>query len=417
MQTDRSRVLLSLRVLARNGVATHLKVLSRGLRERGWDVAIAVEEIADTPVDERFMTAHGIECFNVPFPDFVRSSKSPMQAIKAMIALNRVVRAYRPDVIHTLGLGITPFVYPIRLLYGVPLVSSCRNEPLPRVEAFAKQYAPLVRLLNPIFGDRVVAISKKMCNVIEDVWKVPPSRIRLVPNGVNDSYFRPPSAAEREEARQALDLPPDRPAVCLVGRLSWVKGQHIFVRAIAHLVKQGSPVIGLCAGEGPLKDKIRELAAELGVTDHVRLLGHTDARQVYWASDACVLPSEREAFANVMAEAMLCGTVPVRTPAAGADEQIQEGVTGFLIPFDDPEALADRIATLLDDETQRRAMSERARAVALEKFTASAMVERTIDVYNELIPEDASPTPPDSGPLPSREEAPGINRSRPAAAR
>lgn len=152
---------------------------------------------------------------------------------------------------------------------------------------------------------------------------MPSSRIRLIPHGVDDTYLRPPSQVERNKTRQSLGLTPDSPVVCLVGRLSWEKGHHTFVRAIVYLLEQGQPVIGLCAGKGPLKEKIEGLAADLGVTSYVHLLGHTDARQVYWASDVCVLPSQREGFSLVIPEAMLCGTVPVRTPAAGAEDQIE----------------------------------------------------------------------------------------------
>ncbi len=383
--TDRPRVLFSLTLLARNGVATHLKTLSRGLRERDWDVGIAAGAVTDdTPVSEDFMAEHGISYFRVPYPDFVRSSKSPRQALEAMAALHRVVRRFRPGVMHTLGLGITPFVYPMRLLHGVPLVSSCRNEPLPRVKALAQRYAPLLPLLNPVFGNRVIAISQELDQVLRELWKVPPRRIRLVPNGIDDARFRPPSPDERKRARASFGLSPEQPAVCLVGRLSWVKGHHVFVRALARLARRGRSVVGLCAGEGRLKEKIEAQAAELGVADRVRLLGHTDARRVYWASDVCALPSRREGFPNVIAEAMLCGTVPVRTPAGGVEDQVEDGVHGFIVPFDDPEALADRIETLLEDDARRRCMSERARCRALERFTASVMVKDTIAVYREV---------------------------------
>lgn len=97
-----------------------------------------------------------------------------------------------------------------------------------------------------------------------------------------------------------------------------------------------------------------------------------------------MLPSQREAFANAIAETMLCGTVPVRTPAAGAEDQIEHGVNGYIVPLDDPEALAQRIGELMSNPERRAKMAARSVEVAREKFTLDAMVNQTLSVYSEL---------------------------------
>jgi glycosyltransferase involved in cell wall biosynthesis len=111
---------------------------------------------------------------------------------------------------------------------------------------------------------------------------------------------------------------------------------------------------------------------------------------VLWASDVCVLPSRQEGFAVVIIEAMLCGVVPIRTPAAGAAEQIDDGTSGFIVPFEDSAALAERLYTLLSDPDCRSRMS----AATLEKgrtqFSEKVMVDRTIGVYNEVLQRPAA---------------------------
>jgi glycosyltransferase involved in cell wall biosynthesis len=83
---------------------------------------------------------------------------------------------------------------------------------------------------------------------------------------------------------------------------------------------------------------------------------------------------------------MLCGVVPIRTPAAGATEQIDDGVNGFITPFNDSKGLSDRLDALLNDTERRTTMSAATLEKAREKFSAKAMVDKTLAVYNEVIP-------------------------------
>jgi len=137
-------------------------------------------------------------------------------------------------------------------------------------------------------------------------------------------------------------------------------------------------------------DKMREYANGAGIAAQVQFLGHTHSRDVLWASDVCVLPSRQEGFALAIIEAMLCGVVPIRTPAAGAAEQIDDGTSGFIVPFEDSAALAERLYTLLSDPDCRSRMS----AATLEKgrtqFSAKVMVDRTIGVYKEVLQRPAA---------------------------
>lgn len=383
----RPSVLFSASRLSKNGITEHIKTLSEGLLDRGWRVGIATRQIADgAPIDADFLAHPSVILFEIPYPDFLRSWGSAKDVFTSLRDLHHAIRRFEPDIVHVHGFGLTPFVFPSRRFHDIPLISTCHNTPPAHTRALAQRLAPINPYLNTLFGDRVVAISQQMSETLQALWKLSPQRIRLIPNGVDDTYFRRPVPAERQDARNAFDLAPDDEVVCLVGRVSYMKGHDVLVRAVAALHARGRPVIALCAGTGPRQQQIGELAAELGVADAVRLLGYTDSRAVMWASDLFVLPSRREGCPLVIPEAMLTGLVPIRTPAAGVEEQVQDGANGYIVPFDDPAALADRIEALFENREQRRAMGERARTTALEKFTASVMVERTIDAYRELMP-------------------------------
>jgi glycosyltransferase involved in cell wall biosynthesis len=109
---------------------------------------------------------------------------------------------------------------------------------------------------------------------------------------------------------------------------------------------------------------------------------------VLWASDALVFPSQdkTEAFGLVVAEAMLCGVVPIRTPSAGAVDQIDHGSNGFIMPFDDAIALADYLNQIFADPVLRRSLAVAAQSTAQQRFALQQMVDSTLATYAALNP-------------------------------
>jgi len=405
--TTKPRVLFVFGILwLKSGFTGHLETLAKKLLGRGWDVGIAsglppasrlAEDQADFTSAIQKFKAMGIEHFFIPFPAPPFSFSEIKNSFEALLKLNTVIQQFKPDIIHIHSLSVSPFVYLMRLLHHIPYVLTCHVEP-----ANSRKNIILARLVNnyfrAIFGDRVIAISKEIQSVFERM-KVPPESIRLIYHGVENEHFRPPSPEERLEAREMFGLSPNSKVVCLVGSLDVaVKGQDVLIRAISKLRSEGLEAIALCAGVNCYmgENTVQTLATEAGVFDLIRPLGFVDTRQVLWASDVLTLPSRREGFPLVIPETMLCGTVPVRTPAAGAFDQIEDGINGFIVPFDDPEALALRLKQLLKDENLRSQMSAAAIATARQKFTVDRMISDTLAVYKEVMHKDGQSTAQDS---------------------
>jgi glycosyltransferase involved in cell wall biosynthesis len=368
-------------------------MLAKGLIKQGWEVALASGLASDIDgANEEAIHAiqriesEGVKHFFVPFPNLHLSPKHLTSAFKSLLRLDAVIRQFRPDIIHVHSLSVCPYVQVIRLLHRLPFISTCHLEPA--TDLLNVKFSTLAKQgFNTIFGNRVIAISTNLKDAFEHTMKVPEENIKLIYHGIEDEYFRPPSLEERLKAREAFNLAPESKLVCHIGRLSLVKGHDVLIRAISILRSQGIDTIALCAGKGygDEEDTIRSNAAQAGVSDLVHLLGFADTRQVLWASDVITLPSRREGFPLVIPEAMLCGVVPVRTPAAGAFDQIEDGVNGFIVPFDDPEALALRLRQLLENDNLRVQMSVAALESARLKFTADRMTKETIAVYEEVM--------------------------------
>ncbi len=373
------------------GISVGLARLGKGLIEQGWEVAIAsaMTEVESPSSSGRqgpsWFESQGIKHFYVPFPvEFIAKPKFG-DAFKALLKLSQVVQAFKPQVINLHSLSLLPYLNFIRIRHGIPFVSTARIEPVLNRKN-VQLSALLNKLVNNFSGDRFIAISTEIQDIYQNFVNVPTERMRLVNHGVDETYFRLPTQSERQTARQEFNLGEKQIVACIIGRLDPVKGHNVLFKAVAKLKSQNINLSVLCAGGwGLFEDKIKSLTVELNISELVQFLGFIESRKVLWASDILVLPSLREGFGWVIAEAMLCGVVPIRTPSAGAVDQIQDGVNGFLIPFDDDDILSCRLKQLIESQESLSAMSESALNFAKQKFTSKLMIQKTISVYMELI--------------------------------
>jgi glycosyltransferase involved in cell wall biosynthesis len=373
-----------------SGITVHLLTLAKELIKYNWHVAIA----SDIPsnIDEAKEEANkaikhfescGVKHFLVPFSQLGLSATTIKNTFKFLIDLNAVIRQFKPDIIHVHSLAMCPYIRLISLIYKIPFVSTCHLQPSPDR---LKKMSFMAYTYRHFIGNRVVAISSELKNTFTDKMRIPSNQVESIYNGVDETFFYPASTKQKLEARQELNLNPKSFVVALIGRLSSVKGHDVLLDALAILLSQGISVTALLAGKGygNEEEEIISYAKKRGVINLLQFLGHADSRQVIWASDVIVLPSRREALPLVIIEAMLCGVVPVRTPASGALDQIEDGINGFIVPFDDPDALALKLKILLENEDLRLQMSLAALESAKGKFTTERMTHDILSLYNEL---------------------------------
>ncbi len=204
-------------------------------------------------------------------------------------------------------------------------------------------------------ADALIAVSAALAERLVALGAAP-DRVTVLRNGVDIEAFRP---VDRKAARAALAL--DGPALLSVGHLIARKGHD---RTIAAL--RGLPdATLLIAGEGPLRGELEALAVRLGVAGRVRFLGtrpQAELPALYTAADALVLASSREGWANVLLEAMACGTPVVASPIPGNPEVVRSREAGVIAPANTPEGIAEAVRDLLaspPDRAATRAYAER----------------------------------------------------------
>jgi glycosyltransferase involved in cell wall biosynthesis len=199
---------------------------------------------------------------------------------------------------------------------------------------------------------------------------------RIVPlrNGVDLQRF---SLLDKDAARAALGL--DSFTLLSVGQLVPHKGHDIAIRALPQL----PDVKLLVAGSGPDRERLENLARELGVAERVRLVGpvpQTELRNYYNAADLLVLASEREGWANVLLESMACGTPVVASAVCGTPEVVTQPEAGRLMLDRTPGSLVEAVRLLRAASPERSATRRYA-----ERFSWDDTTQGQIDLFRNII--------------------------------
>jgi teichuronic acid biosynthesis glycosyltransferase TuaC len=196
----------------------------------------------------------------------------------------------------------------------------------------------------------------------------PPEKVTVLRNGVETSLFRPPD--DRAALRASLGL--TGPTLISVGLLIERKGHHRVIEAMTSL--PGYTL--LIVGEGPERARLAALIKRRGLADRVHLLGsrpHADLPALYGAADALVLASSREGWANVLLEAMACGTPVIASNIWGNPEVVRSAAAGLITASNTGEGIVTAARQLFADPPDRAATRAYAEQFSWEETTAGQL--------------------------------------------
>lgn len=234
--------------------------------------------------------------------------------------------------------------------------------------------------------DRWVAVSREVATFWQQEFRLDPTRVIVVHNGIDTARFHP-DAARRAEVRQRLGLPPDALLMVAVGRLDRDKGFHIAIAAVQSLLSRLPHLRLFIAGEGSFGATLRKMAASSG--EAIMLPGYVPNHElggVLAAADLFLMPTLcNEGLPMTIIEALACGLPILSSRAGGTVSTVEDGRTGLLLPPGDVSALSQAIERLVTHEAERLAMGQEARRVAQERFSQEHMVAETERVLEEAI--------------------------------
>src|SRR5213593_1892950 len=246
----------------------------------------------------------------------------------------------------------------------------------------------------------IVAASTIELAELRQLYRADPSRVAVIPCGVDPGVFHP---IRQADAREALGRDQCERLILFVGRIEQIKGIDVLLRALAVLFRQRpelrSDVCLLVVGgaldpgdDAPETEKIlelRRLVHEHRMEANVAFVGSRGQEELalyYAAADVCAVPSLTESFGLVALEAMACGTPVVGTRVGGLQTVIENGKSGLLVPAGDYQALADAMAEVLLDARLRMHLAHGARERA-EQFTWRRVGDRIVDLYDRVLEE------------------------------
>ena len=248
-------------------------------------------------------------------------------------------------------------------------------------------------------GDAVIAISEFIGRHVRDTHGTSEDRLRVVPRGVDLSYFDPGKVHPDRMVALARKwrLPDDRRVIMLPARLSRWKGHEVLLSALGDLARDDlcCLFVGSDRGHRRYADSLLKSVQRMHLDGVVRMVGHcSDMAAAYMLSDAVVSPAtDPEAFGRVALEAQAMGRPTVASDHGATGETIIDGETGWLVPPGDPSVLARVLRIVLAlGPSERGALAGRARAHVGEHFSKQRMCARTLDIYRELlVAEDPRP--------------------------
>jgi len=230
------------------------------------------------------------------------------------------------------------------------------------------------------FPDAVFAVSEQVRQECILTDGIEPERVFTIYNGLDLSRWM--SVPRADASKKA-------PSVTTVGNIRRVKGHDLFIRAAAQIVKRIEDVQFSIAGavlEPQYFEELQSLVEELHLTSHFRFLGgEADLPQLLRDSQIFVLPSRSEGFSNAIIEAMASSLPVVATRVGGNGEAVADGVSGYLVPPEDVDALASAIERLLIDPLKAIKMGAAGRQLVVERFTADAMMKSITERYKLLL--------------------------------
>lgn len=246
-------------------------------------------------------------------------------------------------------------------------------------------------------ANRIIAATEAERLQLEMLYGIGHDQVTIIPPGVNTHHFYP---IPQDEAKEAIGIPVNDRMALFVGRIEPLKGVDTLIRAMAIVKKTCKtfrcPHYLVIIGGDPDEDKetmsaemqrLQNLCQDLGLDEIVLFLGKRgqDTLPYYYsAAEVVVMPSRYESFGMVALEAMACGTPVIASRVGGLAYLVKDGETGYFVPSQDADALAEKLRLLFIDHELRARLGAQAAAYARD-FNWELITSQMLGVYRDLV--------------------------------
>lgn len=373
----RLRVLQIIDVLGPGGAEMLLHTLASSIDGQRFDLHVCGLR-PDYPYD----LAPQIRALGIPV---IGLNQRNAYDIPTLIQLVRYIRRHRIDIIHTHLLASDIMGRMAGFLTRTPVVSTVHNSR----EDFDHEPARrrwMERWSARLWCRRLIVVSESLREEIAGWYGLPVRRFVAIANGVDTVRFSPKPDLDKTSVKRSLlgagAEPIEGPMVLNVARLVPQKGLSYLVQAAKQVLGARPDVRFAIIGQGDLKEDLARQISELGLEGKVVLAGiRSDIPEILAASDLFVLSSLWEGLPISLLEAMSSGCPVVATEVGGVGRVLEDGVTGLLVPPEDPDALAHALLRSLNDPAEAQTRAGAAREWVHRHYSMEAWVRQLERLY------------------------------------
>jgi phosphatidylinositol alpha-1,6-mannosyltransferase len=368
------------------GIGNHAYHLVSQLQKHGWDIAVVAAQ--------DYVSSEEVSEFNQLQPFSIVSLRhvlgAPFEAVYRAYAISIRIARWWPDVILASGARFVWLMSWLAKWYRIPWVAVGHGTEFGTTVGWEQWLT--CRSFGRASG--VVCVSQYTQQRML-AMEIQPKRNMVIPNGADATKFAVLPSQVIEPFRSAAGLTGMR-VILTVGNVTGRKGQDIVIRALPSILQKLPNVMYLIAGLPTKKTEFAQLAANLGVADHVHFLGKVSPDDLIRYLNLCdvfVMTSRHangnfEGYGIAVVEAAFCGKPAVVSANSGLYEAIVDGQTGIGVPENDPDSTARALLTLLEDDEQRNQMGEAARQRALREQNWAHRVETYDAFLRKLVDEE-----------------------------
>jgi len=310
-------------------------------------------------------------------------SINPFNDLKAVYDMLKIIKSEKPDIVHchSSKAGILGRI--AAWIRGVPIIMFTAHG-----WAFTEGVNNKVRPIYRVIETQIAKITTKIITVSDYDWRLACSyaginerKMVVIKNGID---FPEEFTHEiRKKFRAECGLDDSEIVITMVSRLSPQKDPYSFLK-LAGLLKHNKTVF-LLVGDGPQRNNIEDILKHMNIKNF-RLIGYReDINDILIASDIFCFFSNYEGLPLALIEAMAAGLPIIANPVGGISEAVNDGLNGFLVNRHDLPSIMTKLQRLVDDESLRKQMGQESKRMYIDMFKARQMVNKTENIYKELI--------------------------------
>ncbi len=305
--------------------------------------------------------------------DIIELNKESGISTKIIRQLVHLTKEFKIDIIHTHN--PSPHFYGAisGFLSRRPVIHTKHGRNYP-----ASQRKVWLNKISSYLTTKIVAVSQNAADVCIDVEKIPSRMVSVILNGADTNLFCP-AANDDENERMPV-------RIGIVARLSAEKDHQTLLGACKLLACHGDDFHLEIIGDGPLRSTLEKTVKTLGLDKHVSFSGmRHDVPELLRQLDIFVLSSTTEGISLTLLEAMASKLPIVATDVGGNPEVVIDGETGYIVPPQNPAAMANKLLLLINDVNLRRQMGKKGRERVVAQFSIKETAQKYEDLYREVL--------------------------------